>query len=45
MSLAANAVAELPLAADSVPAANRGKPPANRTVTPNADAVQQPEAR
>lgn len=45
MSLAANAVAEMPLAGDKEPASKDSKTPTSRTVTANADAVQQPEAR
>jgi hypothetical protein len=45
MSIAASAIGEMPICADSAPAASRKKPPPKRTVTATADAVQQPEAR
>jgi hypothetical protein len=44
MSIARSALGELPLSSDP-PAASKGKPPPNRSITPNSDAVQQPEAR
>ena len=45
MSISARALSEVPLCADSAPAASKGKPPPKRTIAANADAVQQPEAR
>lgn len=45
MSMGANAISEMAVAADGKPARYAGRAPANRTVTPMADAVQQPEAR
>lgn len=45
MSVGANAIAQLPIAADAAPPDVSKKPPPKRTITPQADAVQQPEAR
>lgn len=45
MSIAANAIGQMPIAADPRPAQNSSKTPPNRTITPKPDVVQQPEAR
>jgi hypothetical protein len=45
MSLAANAIAEVPLGGDRRPALYAGRAPAARTITAKPDAVLQPEAR
>jgi hypothetical protein len=44
MSVGASAIAQLPIGADDAPAAS-GKTPPKRTISAQADAVQQPEAR
>jgi len=45
MSLAANSIAEMPIGGDRTAGKVNGKTPPSRTVTANADPVQQPEAR
>lgn len=45
MSIGANAIGEMPIAADAVVPATSSKPPKKRQFTAKADAVQQPEAR
>jgi hypothetical protein len=46
MSIAGNALGELPIGADLAPTtASKGKPPPKRQMTARADFVQWPEAR
>lgn len=45
MSIAENAIAQMPIAGEAAPAQYSSKTPPKRTITPTADAVQQPEAR
>lgn len=46
MSIAANVISEVPVAAQvAASTTSSGKPPRRRRVTAKADSVQQPEAR
>lgn len=45
MSIGADVISQLPVAAQQAPAASSNKPPKRRQVTAKADAVEQPEAR
>jgi hypothetical protein len=45
MSVAANAIGEMPIGADRRPAASTNQAPSARRVAATADPVQQPEAR
>lgn len=45
MSIAANALSELPIGADTPPASSSKKAPPRRRVNAKLDVIQQPEAR
>jgi hypothetical protein len=45
MSIGANAIGEMPIAADAVVPTTSSRPPKKRQFTAKADSVQQPEPR
>lgn len=45
MSVGANAIGQMPIATDQPATTSKSTTPPNRTITPQADAVVQPEAR